>query len=191
MKNIILSDDDFYFKIKKYKNKKYHFFYKLNNKLIDNDKYISNKLNDIDKEKIYIIHALNIKDKRLRIIYIYDILCNYLDRDIENNNCCDFKNNKCIAVRCGYYNKDSNNGCCYGKRRGVCKYISNNKCSTSNIACKLFTCKYLRDKNIKYDINKFNLINIFFNSFQKYIITSSVMIDKDSLIDELVKWSFI
>ena len=92
-----------------------------------------------------IVTALNIEDIEKRYSYIYDEACNYLDNEFKTKNICDFKNNKCIAVREKMHN-DSDYGCCYGRKRGLCKNFENKKCQISSLSCKSFTCRYLRKK---------------------------------------------
>lgn len=93
------------------------------------------------------IIALNIKNRKKRIIYIYDHLCNSLDTYYQDKNFCKFKNGKCIIQQ---RKKKYVNGCC---RR--CKYVTDKGCATSNFACKMFYCesshkneKLLTDKEL-------------------------------------------
>ena len=79
-----------------------------------------------------IISSLNIKNKRQRIVYIYDHLCRQIDTYYQDKNICRFENNRCIIQQ---KNMKYTNGCC---RR--CKYSEANGCVTSNFACKMFYC---------------------------------------------------
>ena len=100
------------------------------------------------------IIALQFNSKREQYEYIYDTICDELDETFSQNNYCDFKNDKCIANREKVSTKDIM-GCCYSFKytalgnitdRHLCKYLNNKKCSTKCLTCKLYTCKYLKDK---------------------------------------------
>ena len=83
---------------------------------------------------------------------------------------------------------ESNNGCCYGKKRGVCEHLKNNKCTIKSITCKLFTCRYLKKQGIKYKINDIPLLKYFMNIQQRLVIMSSFFKDKDEVIKLLMKY---
>lgn len=88
------------------------------------------------------IEALNIKNRKKRIAYIYDQACIEVDNYWKDKNPCCFKNNKCLSQQkpgCKY-----KNGCC---RR--CVYQSSNGCITSNLTCKFFYCTCVSSK---YDL---------------------------------------
>ncbi len=189
-KDVYLKDDrKFYKNIKKCSCKKnitVHFIY--NKQDITTDEYL--KKHKCDQEityKINSVHAANIKDKRERYSYIYDVVCDYLDNEFIHKNKCEFCNNKCAAIRNGYHFEESVAGCCYGRRRGTCKNFKNNICSIKSIACKLFTCKYLKKQNIRYKINDIPLLKYFFDIIQKYIMSMAIMTDKEETIDMLIK----
>lgn len=87
-----------------------------------------------DKNLKEIVEALNIKNKKERIEYVYNeaikVINKYYSKDL-----CKFKDNKCIAQR--KQNRDDLNGCC----PNFCLYSSNKGCRTCNIPCKLLYCK--------------------------------------------------
>ena len=56
---------------------------------LERDKY---DINDL-------ILALNIKNRRKRLEFIYDTACQEIDDYFANKNVCDFKNNKCRLQR--------------------------------------------------------------------------------------------
>ena len=145
----------------------------------------NNEIEDLKK----IVTALNIKDIEKRYSYIYDEACYYLDNEFKTKNICDFQDNKCIAVRKKTCH-DSDYGCCYGINRGVCKNLENKKCKISSLSCKLFTCRYLRKKGIKYRVKDIPILDFFFNIREKYIIEYSIFKDKDEIIKELLKVRF-
>lgn len=177
-------------------------------KVSDNNKYILKKIkrylrhdkkylikletdykNNIDLSKIKeVVQAFNIKDIKKRYTYIYDTVCTYLDNEFQKKRICNFKNNECIAVRKGLY-CNSNYGCCYGPRRGKCKNLVNNRCKIKSISCKLFTCRYLKKNNVKFLIKDIPLLNLFFNYRQKYLISYSIFVDKEEMIEKLIKLS--
>ncbi|MBR3049162.1 MAG: hypothetical protein IKG58_01210 [Bacilli bacterium] len=187
MEVYIKDDNNFYKNIKRYKKSKntIHFLYK--DKDIIDDKNI-NKYDDDIKFKIYCINALNIKDIKERYSYIYDVVCNYLDNKFNTDNICDFKNNRCISVRNNNHCSESKNGCCYGRKRGVCEHLKNNRCNIKSISCKLFTCRHLKKKGIKFKVNDIPLLKYFMNLQQKLIIINSFFKDKDEMIKLLVRY---
>ena len=68
---------------------------------------VKNNINDnmID----YIVNALNIKNRKKRITYIYDSSCKLIDDNTKNSNICGFKNGKCYVQR--NLNNEKCNGC--------------------------------------------------------------------------------
>lgn len=190
IKNIYLQDSkDFYTNLRKYFNRNNVIVhYKYNDMDIIDDTYSKN--NKCSQEvlfKIAAINATNIKNIKERYSYIYDTVCEYLDNEFKNKNICGFCNGKCISSTNNSYFSESQSGCCYGRQRGVCKYLKNNKCSIKSISCKLFTCRYLKNKNIKYNVNDIPLLKYFFNIKQKYIISMSIFKDKEEVIELLMK----
>lgn len=136
-----------------------------------NLKYIiSNYNNDI----LLALKALSISDIKERYIFLYDSLFNALDIMWKKNNPCKFCDNICSA---SIHHKTSHieNGCCYSfeyskkpfkfiENISVCKYLNQDKqCSTQNLSCKFFVCKYLKEKHIfSINPNSFLLFNCFF-----------------------------
>lgn len=121
-------------------------FFKRTNFIIDNNENESYK---------NIINALNIKNRMKRITFIYDTICDQIDKyNIENHISCDFKNGKCgTHQKTNYYN-----GCCR-----MCRYQSENGCKTRNTACKLFFCDYVCKKSKPltfHDIKLFKCLSI-------------------------------
>lgn len=190
MIDVYINDNcKFYEKVKKYINKKnilVHFLYKSYD-IIDDSILKKNKFTKDIIDKIRFIQAINIKDKKKRYSYIYDIVCDDLDKDFINNNICGFEDNICISVKNKSHCKESKNGCCYGTNRGLCKNFYNGKCNIKSISCKLFTCRYLRKNKIKYKINDIPLLKYFFNIRQKFILDTSIFKDKDEILELLLK----
>lgn len=131
--------------------------------------------------------------------FIYDTVCTYLDNEFKKCNICDFKNDQCVANRAGRCGKHTTMGCCYSfdyasiyeprlvKNVKLCKYMKNKSCSTSNISCKLFTCTYLREKNIKFDTRKILLLDCFFNSKQHEVIRSNFFRSREEILNKLLE----
>ena len=91
-----------------------------------------------------IITALNIKNRKERITFVYDSACKKIDDYNMNKNICGFINGKCYTQRLN----DKINGCCR-----KCNHQSSKGCTTSNLTCKLFNCSEVckRIKTIKYE----------------------------------------
>lgn len=148
---------------------------------------------DIDKEKdqriislYHIEKAINIKEKKKRYEYIYDVVCNYLDSCFQGKNLCEFKNNKCLGDRSKKFEKSC--GCCNGKNRGTCQYLVDGHCTIQCMGCKLFTCPSLRKKGIKFRIKDIPLLNYFFNLRQKEVLAYTIFTPKEKVIERLIKF---
>lgn len=189
MKNIYINEQELYKNLKKYIKKNDTIIHLLHKNYDIIDESCLENIDDISKETVYIIHALNLKSLEERYSYIYDKVCYMLDKEFMNRNICKFSNNKCIGVRHCHY-KDSLFGCCRGPKRGKCKYLDGKSCSIKSISCKLFTCSYLRKNNIKFRVNDFLLLKYFFNPIQKYYLEFSLFKDKKEMIEILMKYSF-
>ncbi len=154
---------------------------------------INNKNIDIKKEKderiINLYHlekALNIKNKKERYEYIYDVVCDYLDSNFYGKNLCEFKNNKCLGDRNKKFEKSC--GCCNGRDRGTCKYLVGGRCSIKCMACKLFTCPSLKKKGIKFRVRDIPLLKYFFSLRQKEVLAYTIFTPKDEVIEKLIKY---
>ncbi len=156
----------------------------------DNYNLVYNYDANLDKSKIndleMIKTAINIKDKEKRYNYIYDTVCGILDKRINEENYCEFKDDVCIRFR--KENPNHKNGCCEWKGRGKCKYLINSECTMKTcMACKLFTCPFLyKEKGIKQRPNDFVLIKYFFNRNQKYILECSYWTPKEIVMKRLL-----
>ena len=138
-------------------------------------------LNDL----YHLITAYNVKDLYERYSYIYDIVCDELDRRFKLLNLCDFKSNKCIRKRELIGKQDDNilcYGCCYTKGR-VCPNLKNGRCSVKNIACKLFTCNYLIKQGIQYRPKEFLLIKTFYSPRAIRIAENELFLSKKDMIN--------
>ena len=144
-------------------------------------KYLTN-----NKELKRIEKVINIKDINKRYNFIYDKVCDYIDKKYLTCNYCDFKDNVCVYYR-SLNKMDHINGCCMQDfRGGICEHLKNNKCSIKSISCKLYSCPILRENKINFKMRDIPLIKYFFNIKQKYYIKYSFFKDKDYVIDKLI-----
>lgn len=147
-------------------------------------------------EVTILMEALLIENPKDRYEFIYDSACNYLDSKFSQCNYCDFCNDKCIADRetsssklmgcCHSYELKSFFGIPIYKNERVCEHLINKTCETKNISCKLFTCKYLKNKGIKFNPNNILYLDYFFNMKQKDIIRFNFFKTKEEIIDKLL-----
>ena len=156
--------------------------------------YIKNydKNNKNHNDLIQSINAIFYNTRLERYNYIYDTACDYLDSFFYGKNLCDFKNNKCGEKR----NTSSVTGCCHHfkykwlgpiTKLVLCEYLKEDyTCGAKCIACKLFTCDYLRKKGIKFRIKDILLLDVFFNPLQKYFIKYQVFTPKEKVIKLLM-----
>lgn len=188
MKDKYVESDNFYKNAKKYihKNVLVHFLYDEFD-IIDDSILKEKKFSKDVTSKICFIHAINLRDKKKRYAYIYDVVCDYLDKEFHDKNICGFSDNVCLSVKNNSHCPESLHGCCYGRNRGLCKNFKNGKCQIKSISCKLFTCRYLKKNKIKYKINDIPLLKYFFNLRQKFIIDTSIFKDKEETIELLLK----
>lgn len=130
-----------------------------------------------------IVEALNIKNRKQRITYIYDTACQQIDDHYQNKNICGFKNNKCYVQQ--KLQNGTINGCCR-----CCMYQSPKGCTTKNLTCKLFTCSEVekRCQVIKFDDLKIlNLLSI----RNKMILKSDYFSKREDVINDLYYGSFL
>ena len=144
------------------------------------------------------LRCLFIADKSLQYAYIYDTVCEYLDTQFCKNKICDFQNDKCIANR-AHLTAHEDMGCCYSfeycnffetkfiKNIKLCEHLINKTCSTKCITCKLFTCKYLKEKHIKFDTHKILLLDCFFDKKQHLILNSNFFKTREDILNKLLE----
>lgn len=164
---------------------------KLINIKCDNDNYYNYIMNSII--------ALQFQTKREQYEYIYDITCDELDKHFEKENFCDFQNDRCIANRNKMSSKDIM-GCCYSftynvlgdiKNKKICKFLKGKKCTTKCMACKLYTCKYLRSKGITFKAKDNVLLSSFFNKKQLRVLSCNYFISKEEIIEKLLEKNYM
>ena len=142
-------------------------------------------INEKDKEELFMIEkAFNIKDEYQRLEYVYQTLCDILDKDIEKNICEFDKNGLCSAQRKGKC-KSKINGCC-----GTCQYIGPKGCSITSLTCKTFYCSYI--KKIKNPINykDIKLYQYFLSIPQKLIVEANFWNSKEDNLKLLYKANY-
>lgn len=132
-----------------------------------------------------ILKALNIKNKRERLSYIYDEVCDYLDNMFINDNRCEFKNNKCYSNRCKNFEKV--NGCCSNNKNVDCKYFDKNHCTIKCSGCKFYICP-----NLKKKVGPIKMKDIYITRLlsprQKVVLRYTVFTPKDEIIDKMLKF---
>ena len=158
--------------------------------MINNDKEISpeEKAKRIEKVK-KILEETNLEK---RYSNLYDMICDYLDNEFINKNVCGFENDLCMRrqymIKKGIKKDTYLNGCCHSYKDGSdCEHLKNGRCSIKNIACKTFTCPYLRLKGKNYSINKIYFARYFFNSRQKFYMQNTYFVDKDVVLKGILE----
>lgn len=169
----------------KIKNNKFKFKY--NGKLYDKEI----KTNDKDvRQTSLLVNALNIKDKKQRLSYIYDKSCDFLDEDFIFKNVCDFKCGKCAQDR--LFNNLGGGCCCDSKgHETMCPYLTKKGCSIKCLACKFHICKTLKKKGYKYQVNDIYMLKYLLNWKQKIIIYNDFFMTKNEVLKDVIKNSII
>lgn len=150
-----------------------------------------------NEEIISCLNAIFIDDKDERYEFIYDSICNQLDKKWIDENPCKFENNYCIYER---QNKNPReDGCCYAfwyKNLGTqtvgvhkCEHLHPTEhCKNPNLTCKLFVCTYLKKhSNFRINPSELLLVQVFLNRYQKIMIRNNFFIDKKDFVEKLKK----
>lgn len=164
-------------------------------KIYDKTKKYLKKIRDskIDKKMKIIEDILEIKDKEKRYSYLYDLICDYLDNEFRSKNICGFDCGLCNRRRDMIeknIKKDTyENGCCHGyKENKDCKYLEPGKgCKIKNIACKTYTCFYLRKRGYRYQLKNIYFARYFFNCRQKFYMENTFFVDKPVVMKGIMK----
>lgn len=176
--------------------KQFHFCKDENDKIFH--QYLLTNSSDEEKSQLLekVFDILRMESFEQIYSYIYDSICDDLDKKFEQSNYCDFKNDKCIAQRT-VKTAHKTMGCCYMHTYskimsmpidlGLCKYLQDKKCSKKCITCDFFTCKYLKKKGIVFRLEDYEIFKYFFNKKQKKIINESFFKTKEEIIDLLMK----
>lgn len=130
-----------------------------------------------------IVFALNIKNRKKRIEFIYDKACEMINNKNLDANTCGFENNKCYIQR--NVNNGKINGCCR-----LCLYQSENGCVTQNLTCKLFNCSEVK---CRYNVLEYKDISILkLLSFKnRFIIKHDYFSLREDVLKDLYCPSFI
>lgn len=180
---------DFYKKIKILKLKRkfgYRFKIKYDKKIYPDNKDIPPELEEI----INIINILNATTKKEKYSLIYDYACDYLDNEFRGKNLCGFKDDMCICNRNKPKEKQVGSCCVKTTTKEVCKHFDNvNKCCKIKcIGCKLYVCIPLHKANIKFPVRKIPYLKYFLSFRGKCIVKSNVFVDKDYVVNKLMKF---
>ena len=125
------------------------------------------------KDVEIIVKALNIKTRKKRITFVYDETVKIIDNYYSCKNLCDFKEKVCILHR--ESGKMYKGGCCR-----KCIY-NNNGCTTKNVACKMFYCFSIKEKNKILDYKDLNLLKTL-GIISRIIIKSDYFTKREAVI---------
>ena len=128
------------------------------------------------KEYKKIATALNIRDKKERIEYIYDEAIKEIDK-YYSKDLCKFKEGRCIYQR--YLKTNRVNGCCRS-----CHLSTDRGCPTTNLPCKMIYCDYVL-KNIKKLYYKDIKILKCLSLKQQILLRSNFYSTKEEIIKDL------
>lgn len=165
--------------------------------------YILNEKSLYFYDIINCIKAILIKEQKSRNEFIYDTVCDWLDSKFQQCNVCDFKNDRCAANRSGRTSHTSM-GCCHSfeyskiyefgvlKNVKLCQYMKDRKCTTKNISCKLYVCRYItqKHKEFKFDTRKILLLDCFFSLKQHEIIRYNYFKTREEILQKLQKKNY-
>ena len=122
-----------------------------------------------------VVNALNIKNKKNRIMYVYDEaikeINNYYSEDL-----CKFIDGRCIVQRLS--NSEHVNGCCFR-----CPIVTDKGCPSSNFACKLIYCKTAIGNMKRLDFNKVKILKCLSIS-QRLVVLSDFFCTRDEIIED-------
>ncbi len=168
---------------------------KKDQKLYDKTKRYLEKIGDpkLDERMKVIDLVLEKTDKEERYSYLYDLICDYLDNEFKEKNICGFCHDLCKRRRNmmerGIKKNTYINGCCHSYLENAdCPYLkASGGCKIKNIACKTYTCFYLKKQGIRYSLNKIYLSRYFFNTRQKFYMKNTYFVDKPVIMQGIMK----
>ncbi len=139
----------------------------------------------LDGKKEYqpIVDCLNVKGRKKRIQKVYEEACHFVDSYYKDKNLCDFQNGQCLSQRVHHTNKID--GCCRG-----CFYRTGGKCPTANLACKLFYCATVREKNKTLTMDEIPVLRCL-SPCQRFILKSDYFSSKGEVIRDLYSGFFL
>lgn len=190
MKKVIIKEKNGVYKIpitlKVLKSKKKYFF-EYKGKLYDKEiEYGNNNVRQVS----LLVNALNIKNKKERLSFMYDRACDLLDVDFYKKNVCEFKCGKCITDR---LNNNLGGGCCCDSKdhKGMCMYLSKDGCKIRCLTCKLHICRTLKKKGYRYRINDIYMLKYLLNFKQKIMLYNDFFMTKEEILKDLNRNSLI
>lgn len=130
--------------------------------------------------------AINIKNRRKQIEFIYDKVCDYLDFNFIKNNQCLFIHNQCVSDRGKKYKKDC--GCCRSKNGMLCTYLKDGRCTIRNMGCKFFVCPTLKKLGITYKTTDFPLLKYFCSFRQRTVLRYTIFVPKEKVIERVLSY---
>lgn len=89
--------------------------------------------------------------------------CDYLDKENEINNMCDFKDNKCVKHR--ELKIDKKTGCC----PSFCKYVDCKVCTVKNLSCKIFMCNFLENRGYYFTPHTIPVLKQHLNIIERFM----------------------
>ena len=158
----------------------------------DKGKLYDKKIKTDDKEVRQVsllTEALNIKSRKERFSYIYDMSCDLLDEDFIYKNVCDFKCGKCIKDR--LYNKLGGGCCCDRNHETMCPYLTKSGCSIRCLACKFHICNVLKKNGYKYRIKDIYILRYLLNWKQKIMVYNDFFMTHDEVLKHVIKNSIL
>ena len=143
-------------------------------------------IDSLTKKQVNIlIKALNIKNKKDRLSYIYDASCDLLDNDFYPKNVCNFKNNKCMHDR---KHSTVGDGCCSDDNGNKCMYLVNHRCSVKCLACKFHMCYMIKNHYKPRDIL---VMKYLLNWKQRIMCYLNFFMTKEEVMNDLLRNSII
>ena len=157
---------------------------------INNDETITNSEKKKRIKKIE--EVVSEKNLKKRYSKLYDMICDYLDKEFQDKNICGFKDNLCSRrrdmIEKGIIKDTYINGCCHGyKENADCEHLGKKGCTIKNIACKMFVCPYLRKKGVHYSFKDIYFVKYFFNTRQKFYMKHTFFVDKSVVLEGILE----
>jgi len=134
-----------------------------------------------DEQITIIIKALNIKNRKQRITFIYDESCRLIDEKTKEKNICGFKNCKCYTQRNNKYSY----GCCR-----ICRYKTDSGCPTKNLACKLFNCSEVKTRHKVIEYNDLKILKLL-SIRQRFLVKSDYFTLREKVLKDLYSYSIV
>ena len=129
-----------------------------------------------------VVNALNIKNKKNRIMYVYDEAIKYIN-NYYRDDLCQFIDGRCIIQR--KTNSLHVNGCCYR-----CPIVTDKGCPSSNFACKLIYCKTAIGNMKSLNFNKVMILKCLGIS-QRLVILSDFFCTREEILEDANRGIFI